>query len=262
MQRPAGLPFASPASAASAAASAWSASIAMKALRRGCHCAIRARQDCVASRDEKRFCAIPCATEVSDSGPAQCSCRIPGGLHQKKLAGSRSNGSVPATAAKPSNAGPMAFAMRVGDFGADRHARDVGHRLDLLGCPGLVMPCPLCFAGARLWPEPACAMWHAAWCPIVSSRREQRLGAAQTSSANGQRVWNRQPDGGSIGFGGSPASGGASVRCVRIGRRHRRQQRPRIRDAPAHPRPRRPARVSTTCRDTSPSPGRTCSARR
>ncbi len=36
--------------------------------------------------------------------------------------------------------------------------------------------------------------------------------AAQRGIANAQRVRNRQPDGGSIGFGGSPDSGGRSRR--------------------------------------------------
>ena len=34
----------------------------------------------------------------------------------------------------------------------------------------------------------------------------------QTRSAMRQRGWKRQPDGGSIGLGGSPASGASSVR--------------------------------------------------
>ena len=37
--------------------------------------------------------------------------------------------------------------------------------------------------------------------------------AAQIASANGQRVRKRQPEGGLIGFGGSPVSGTAIVRC-------------------------------------------------
>src|ERR1700716_2553019 len=38
----------------------------MKALRRGCHCAILSRQDCVTWREEMRFCAIAFATDVND----------------------------------------------------------------------------------------------------------------------------------------------------------------------------------------------------
>jgi hypothetical protein len=38
----------------------------MNALRRGCHCATLSRQDCVASRDERRFSAIACAIDVND----------------------------------------------------------------------------------------------------------------------------------------------------------------------------------------------------
>ena len=53
-------------SAALDAASASSASIAMKALSFGCHCAIRSRQDCVTSREDTRLSAIAFATAVSD----------------------------------------------------------------------------------------------------------------------------------------------------------------------------------------------------
>ena len=42
-------------------------------------------------------------------------------------------------------------------------------------------------------------------------RGEFRCRPAQSGSANGQRVWKRQPDGGSIGLGGSPEIGGVSV---------------------------------------------------
>ena len=38
----------------------------MKALSRGCHCAMRSRQDFVTSREETRLSAIALATEVSD----------------------------------------------------------------------------------------------------------------------------------------------------------------------------------------------------
>jgi hypothetical protein len=66
-------------------------------------------------------------------------------------------------------------------------------------------------AHARLCPEPDTSMWQAtarpSW-PIV------RVGgtSAQTASANGQRVRKRQPEGGLIGFGGSPLSGASIVR--------------------------------------------------
>ena len=73
--RPWRSPFASAASAASAAFSASSASIAMKALRRGCHFAIRSRQDCVTSRDDRRFSAIAWQPPSATSRPVRCSCR-------------------------------------------------------------------------------------------------------------------------------------------------------------------------------------------
>lgn len=67
-------------------------------------------------------------------------------------------------------------------------------------------------AAARLWPEPGCAIRHAtAWAVPVTARSSGTL-AAQTGSASAQRVWKRQPGGGSIGFGGSPASGATVVR--------------------------------------------------
>jgi len=50
----------------SAAAKAASASIAMKAFRRGCHSAIRCRQERVTSRDETSLVAIALATATSD----------------------------------------------------------------------------------------------------------------------------------------------------------------------------------------------------
>jgi len=35
---------------------------------------------------------------------------------------------------------------------------------------------------------------------------------SQRAAGSGQRVWKRQPGGGSMGFGGSPVSAGSSVR--------------------------------------------------
>ena len=55
-------------------------------------------------------------------------------------------------------------------------------------------------------------MWHAAvWrgLPVANSAGLRSL---HTLSANAQRVWKRQPDGGLIGFGGSPARGASRVR--------------------------------------------------
>jgi hypothetical protein len=45
-------------------------------------------------------------------------------------------------------------------------------------------------------------------------RQLSSIGSAvrHTASAKGQRVWKRQPEGGSIGFGGSPVIGGSSMR--------------------------------------------------
>jgi hypothetical protein len=55
-------------------------------------------------------------------------------------------------------------------------------------------------------------MWQAAAWPF--SRMGERMGLfdPQRDSAKAQRVWKRQPAGGLIGFGGSPASGASCVR--------------------------------------------------
>ena len=51
---------------------------------------------------------------------------------------------------------------------------------------------------------------HATACP--ANRRAPAIVASHTASANGQRVRKRQPEGGSIGLGGSPVIGGSSIR--------------------------------------------------
>ncbi len=74
-----------------------------------------------------------------------------------KVAGSRSNGSVPAIARKTFERRANRIGDARGDLGAHGHARDVGHRLDLLGCRSRhAASAP--FAGARLWPEPGMAI--------------------------------------------------------------------------------------------------------
>ena len=56
-------------------------------------------------------------------------------------------------------------------------------------------------------------MWQAARCEERSTQVPSAgILAAHTSSANGQRVRKRQPDGGLIGLGGSPVSGASSMR--------------------------------------------------
>ena len=110
------------------------------------------------ARGDALVARSPSRPRSATSGPARCSFRnLRGSAPDRKVAGSRSNGSVPAIGAKPSKAGPIELAMRVGDLGADGHARDVGHRLDLLrsrSCHAVSAP----FAGARLWPEPGIAI--------------------------------------------------------------------------------------------------------
>src|SRR5262249_28153061 len=65
----------------------------------------------------------------------------------------------------------------------------------------------------RLWPEEAFSMWQAARCDERSTQAPiAGILAAHTSSANGQRVRKRQPEGGLIGLGGSPVSGASSTR--------------------------------------------------
>ena len=55
-------------------------------------------------------------------------------------------------------------------------------------------------------------MWHAAVWRSLPVGNSDGLLSLQTLSANAQRVWKRQPEGGRIGFGGSPVSGASSVR--------------------------------------------------
>ena len=64
---------------------------------------------------------------------------------------------------------------------------------------------------AREWPDPGTTMRQAASCarPAVASGGTLD---EHTCSTNEQRVWKRHPAGGSIGFGGSPASGATMVR--------------------------------------------------
>ena len=76
----------------------------------------------------------------------------------RKVAGSRSNGRVPEIGAKPSKAGPIEPAIRVGNLGVDGHARGIGDRLHLLRIwSGHAAFTPLS-SGARLCPEPGMAM--------------------------------------------------------------------------------------------------------
>src|SRR6185503_9018398 len=70
-------------------------------------------------------------------------------------------------------------------------------------------------AGAAEWPEPATSIWQAATCESRSSHAPSSGDfTLHISSANGQRVWNRHPSGGSIGLGGSPVIGGSAIRLV------------------------------------------------
>ena len=74
-----------------------------------------------------------------------------------------------------------------------------------------------------------CGWWQAArWPPAYSVSCGSTW--RQMSVARGQRVWKRQPDGGLIGFGGSPSiTGGAGAVLVRVRDRDRAQQRRRVR---------------------------------
>ena len=55
-------------------------------------------------------------------------------------------------------------------------------------------------------------MWHAAVWRSLPVANSDGLFSLHTPSANAQRVWKRQPDGGLIGLGGSPAIGASLVR--------------------------------------------------
>src|SRR5205807_4852762 len=72
----------------------------------------------------------------------------------RKLAGSRSNGSVPAIGANPSNAGPMELAMRVATSASIGTPAASAIALIAFGL-GLVMPHLL--RCSLLWPAPGCA---------------------------------------------------------------------------------------------------------
>src|SRR6185503_8775342 len=61
-------------------------------------------------------------------------------------------------------------------------------------------------------PEAGSTMWQAAAWRGLPVANNAGLFSLHTFSANGQRVWKRQPDGGSIGLGGSPVIGASCVR--------------------------------------------------
>ena len=103
-----------------------------------------------------------------------------------------------------------------------RHEGDV-QILDLEQACSCQAPCQ----GALVWPEPRMRIWQAT-CLRAGRRSAAARRLAQTSSANGQRVRKRQPEGGSIGLGGSPWIGASLVRLRGSMRRPRRQQRPRV----------------------------------
>ena len=60
------------------------------------------------------------------------------------------------------------------------------------------------------WVVTFCGWWQAARWPFAYSVSCGST-ARHTSVARGQRVWKRQPDGGSTGFGGSPVMIGRSL---------------------------------------------------
>ena len=223
------LPLASAASASSAAFSALSASIAMKALSFGCHCAMRCRQERVTSCEDT--CLV--GDRLGDRGQRhQCGL----GAHRdtfavcasRKLAGSRSNGNVPAIGAKPSKAGPIELAIRVGDFGVDGHARGLGDRLHFLRIwSGHAAFTPSIFWRAAV---PGAGNGHVArrlmahciergefWRGFCAERlREWTTGVKPAARRRIDRVGRIARDRRHLGA------------AVGIGGRHRREQRPRI----------------------------------
>ena len=68
-------------------------------------------------------------------------------------------------------------------------------------------------------------------CPVPITRSSGTSSSQRVGRLNGQRVWKAQPDGGFAGDGRSPGS--TMRRAVggdgRVGHRHRRQQRHRVR---------------------------------
>ena len=78
----------------------------------------------------------------------------------------------------------------------------------------------------RMAASPPTRMWQATSCAPVSASSGST--PAQTSSAKGQRVRKRQPDGGSIGIGRIALDRRLLGAPARIHRRPRRQQRARV----------------------------------
>ena len=98
-------------------------------------------------------------------------------------------------------------AHRLGAAG-ERHV--AGSRCSRIGIAGDRSCGPRC--GLAVAATRRSTMWQAAAWPARVDVASAGSAAEQTPSAKAQRVWKRQPDGGLIGLGGSPASGASAVR--------------------------------------------------
>jgi hypothetical protein len=68
-------------------------------------------------------------------------------------------------------------------------------------------------APARLWPVAGSDMWQATLRTTPGSGAfNSGTAVSHTASENAHRVRKRHPEGGLIGFGGSPMSGASAVR--------------------------------------------------
>ena len=112
----------------------------------------------------------------------------------------------------------------------------------------------------RAAPSGRSVRMQAARCPSPTTRGGGTP-SAQAGSTQGQRVRNTQPEGGSAGDGGSPASRMRARAPRRIERGRGRQQARACRDAPGARTPPRPAPPPSPGRDRAPPPGRTGCAR-
>ena len=100
------------------------------------------------------FARSPCATDGQrQQGRLSAHVESPAaGLHDKKARRLQIERQRAGDRGKTLERRPDGIGDTRGDFGADRHARDVGDRLDLLGCrSGHAVSAP--FAGARLWAD-------------------------------------------------------------------------------------------------------------
>src|SRR5450631_203646 len=178
----------------------------------------------------------------------------------RKLAGSRSNGSVPAIAAKPSNAGPMEWAMRAAASASTGTPATSAIALISLGV-GFVMRRLLLLMARGCGPIP---QWPCSTQPDVPFYRARpalvwHLRRAAPRTGNGCETGSPRAD--RSDWADRPISAGFRS-ADRDPTTASLPATPAYRDAPARPTPGRPDRARPLRRDTSPAPDRKCSAPR